>query len=236
MRGMLLLFDVDGTLVTTAGVGISAMDRAGKAFFGDTFDAGAVQYAGRLDPLIIADLLVAHDKPVHEEAIEAFRGGYRDNLIDLLEESDKGRPCPGILELIDVLEAREDVTLGLLTGNYQETGTIKLRACGIEPDRFPVHVWGNDSPDDPPCRTKLPPVGMERYEAAHGQPPRETVIIGDTPHDITCAAAHGCRSLAVATGMFSVDELHAAGATLAVADLSDTQRIVEWFVSGEGTA
>ena len=226
---MLLLFDVDGTLVTTSGVGIRAMHFAGRELFGASFDASVVEYAGRLDPLIIADLLTTHALPVDAGSVERFRGAYRFHLERLLAENNTAAPCPGVLDLLAALERDSSMTLGLLTGNYPDTGAIKLRASGINPERFPIHVWGMDSPHVPPCRTHLPPIGMTRYEAFHGQPPRETIVIGDTPHDVGCAAANGCRSLAVATGRFTVAELAASGADLAVADLSDTDAILSWI-------
>ncbi|MEQ8850641.1 MAG: HAD family hydrolase [Phycisphaerales bacterium] len=228
---MLMLFDVDGTLVTTSGVGIEAMRLAGRELFGDHFDAHAVEYAGRLDPLIITDLLRTHELPHGPDEIDVFRGAYRTHLTTLLDGRKCGRPCPGVPELLNALDAISDVTLGLLTGNYPDTGAIKLRACGIDPDRFTIAVWGMDSPHDPPDRTHLPPIGIARYEAIHGQPPRGAVIIGDTPHDIRCAAANDCRSLGVATGKYSVAELNESGADLALEDLSDTDAVLKWMLN-----
>ena len=121
--------------------------------------------------------------------------------------------------------------LGLLTGNYADTGSMKLRACGIEPEWFRVKVWGDDSPHSPPCRDHLPGVGLERYAMLTGRKleGRHAVVIGDTPHDVSCARAHGCRSLGVATGRFSVEQLEKAGADWAVTDLRETQRILGWL-------
>ncbi len=228
---MLLLFDIDGTLVTTSGVGIRAMGLAGRSLYGNSFDASIIEYAGRLDPLIILDLLTRHELPTHDSSVSQFHAAYREHLEVLLREHNTARPCPGVLELLDILEADEAMTLGLLTGNFPDTGSIKLRASGIEPDRFPVHVWGMDSPHHPPCRTHLPPIGMARYEQREGRPPRETIVIGDTPHDINCAHVNGCRCIAVATGRFSVEELSEAGGDLVVRDLSETHEILDWIRS-----
>lgn len=231
---MLILFDVDATLITTSRAGILAMGGAGRELYGPGFDESRVEYAGRLDPLIIADLLRAHGREATDGEIERFRAGYRAHLERLLADRSRARPCPGVLGLLDALEsAAAGPALGLLTGNFPETGAIKLRASGVMPERFTVRVWGCDSPRIPPARDHLPPVAMERYLAAFGRAlaPGEVTIVGDTPHDIACARAHGCRSLGVATGQFSVELLRASGADLAVRDLSDTASLAAWLVS-----
>lgn len=229
---MLILFDVDATLITTSRTGIAAMGAAGRALFGDTFDEMRVEYAGRLDPLIIGDLLRAHGREVTPAMVDAFRAGYREHLARLLESPGLARPCPGVLELLAALELAGTHALGLLTGNYPETGAIKLRASGVDPDRFAIQVWASDCEVSPPAREHLPPVGMKRYAARYGRAvnPKDVVIVGDTPHDVSCARAHGCRSLAVATGMFKVDDLRRAGADRVLEDLSNTTEVLAWLM------
>lgn len=230
---MLVLWDIDATLITTSRAGIAAMGRAGRRLFGDGFNEHTVEYAGRLDPLIITDLLDRHAQPSGEVEIQRFREAYRESLEGLLAERNTAVQCPGVAGVLDALEGvGEFCAMGLLTGNFPETGAIKLRAAGIDPGRFPIQVWGCDSPHRPPSRDHLPAVGLERYRARYGRPiaPEEATVIGDTPHDIRCARAHGCRSLGVATGMFSAQELSASGADLALADLTDTERVVSWLM------
>jgi len=153
-------------------------------------------------------------------------------------------PLPGVHELLQELKtvAKDHVaTLALLTGNYQETGTHKLQACGIDPALFAFGVWGDDAPHshtDPGARAKredLVPVGMAKASTYGVQlrpdRPHQYIIIGDTPHDVRCAKAHGGRCLAVATGHYSVDSLAAAGADLALEDLSDTRQILRWLLA-----
>lgn len=230
---MLILFDVDATLITTSRLGIAAMGEAGREQFGDAFDENTVEYAGRLDPLIIGDLLRAHGHAPTPEAIDRFRAGYRKHLARLLSERNTARTCPGVPELLDGLFAIESLAIGVLTGNYPETGRIKLGAAGIDTDRFHLHVWGCDSPHDPPSRDHLPGVALERYKARYARDAaRDRVwVVGDTPHDIACAKAHGCRSLGVATGMYAVEDLARAGADLAVRDLSDTREMLRWLTT-----
>ncbi len=235
---MLILFDVDATLITTSRMGIAAMGLAGRGLYGPGFDESRVSYAGRLDPLIIADLLRSHGVEVSDEEVSRFRRGYREHLERLLMTPGLAKPCPGVLELLGALESRASSggasggAMGLLTGNYPETGAIKMRASGVEPDRFVIQVWGSDSPHLPPAREHLPVVGMRRYEERFGRriEAQRVTVIGDTPLDVGCAKANGCRSLGVATGPYGVEELRGAGADLALTDLSETERVMEWLL------
>ena len=227
---MLIFFDVDATLITTSRAGLAAMEAAGRDLFGAGFTVEKTAFAGRLDPLIIADLLLDNSIEASQANRRAMREGYRRYLPEMLA-ARVCRTCPGVPELLDAIEGGGSATMGLLTGNYEDTGTVKLRACGIDPGRFDVHVWGDDSPHEPPCREHLPAVGMERYRYRFGAiHPERITIIGDTPHDIACAKAHGCRSLGVATGINSVEDLRSAGADLAVPDLSDTGAVLRWLL------
>ena len=105
---------------------------------------------------------------------------------------------------------------------------MKVEAAGLDLDLFPVAVWG----DDGAHRRELAVVAMEQYSAHTGQTiePHDVLIIGDTVHDIDCAKANGCRSLAVATGVGSADELAALEPDLLVDDLSDTSSILAWML------
>jgi phosphoglycolate phosphatase len=228
---MLILFDIDATLITTSRTGIWAMGEAGRELLGPHFDESVVEYAGRLDPLIIGELLTAHGQAPTPAARETFRQAYKRHLEAKVHLPGLAKACPGVPELLDALAVRADVTLGLLTGNFPETGAIKLRASGVDPERFSIAAWGNDSPHDPPARDHLPPVAMGRFRAKYGRAiePERVTIIGDTPHDIRCAHAHGCRALGVATGQFTVEKLVRAGADHAVDDLSDTDEVLAWL-------
>lgn len=238
---MLILFDIDATLITTSRTGIAAMGQAGRRLFGESFSEHTVDYAGRLDPLIIADLLRAHGQPVTPQAIITFRDHYHDALINLLAPEGVAAPCPGVPALLTALRSLDDhlrPTLGLLTGNYEVTGSLKLRRSGIEPLDFAVRVWGDASPHDPPHRSHLPPVALERAQQLfnHPVPAERVTIIGDTPHDVRCARDNGMRSLGVATGKYSRDELAEAGASLALGTLEDTDRVLAWLLDGQHRA
>lgn len=228
---MLILFDIDGTLITTGGVGIRAMVAAGRELFGPRFHADGIVFAGRLDPLILGDMFRQSGVEDSPENFRAIRRSYARHLGVELAAAQAKRALPGVLDLVGLLRQEREVTLGLLTGNFAETGSMKLRACGIEPDHFPIQAWGDESPNNPPSRNDLPPVALarDRVRRGHDLPGHAVTIIGDTPHDVACAKAHGCRSLAVATGRSTPAELSAAGADHVALDLSDTPAILSWL-------
>ena len=235
----LALFDIDATLVTTAGLGIRVMREAAIEAFGRDLTDHEVAVAGRLDPLIMADLLAAAGIEPSAHCIRRWRDAYAGRLRQAAGEAvARGdiRPMPGALELVERLEREvgQGLTLGVLTGNFEETGTIKLESAGFRMDTFRVRVWGDESPHHPPARDHLPGVGIDRHAELHGvriEGSRVT-IIGDTIHDIACARAHGCRSLGVATGWFDAGQLAAAGADLVVEDLGETERLASWILGG----
>lgn len=228
----LIFFDIDATLITTGGVGKSAMHEAGRALHGPDFKIDGISFAGRLDPLLLQEMLRLNGRPEDHGSVRAMFDQYRRILEARLREPIRGGPLPGVMDLLNALSQRTDVVLGLLTGNFSETGAMKLRACGIDPELFPIQVWGSDSPRTPPSRDDLPAVGMERFHRRTGRAinPAGVTIIGDTPLDIRCARANGCRSLGVATGQYAVPVLKEAGADHALANLADTTGVLNWLV------
>jgi len=231
MADRLLLFDIDGTLVSTRGAGIRAMEAAGRSLFGPLFSIN-VDTAGRLDPGIMLDVLTANGVEGTRENLASFRAAYAEHLSDALQPNAGAWALPGVLKLVEELAAIEGVTLGLLTGNFPETGEIKVRRIGLQFELFVVSAWGSDSPNTPPRREDLPPVAMGRFQERFEREieARSVTIIGDTPHDIACARAHGCRCLAVATGRFRIDELEVLGPDRAMPELSETSKVVDWLM------
>lgn len=226
---MLILFDIDMTLITTGGSGMKAMVEAGRELYGPTFNADGIAFAGRLDPLIFSDLLTRHRVADTPEEHARLRRVYAAKLEQHLARGI-ARTLPGVMDLLKALEDTP-ATVGVLTGNFEETGGMKLRAAGIDPQRFTVRVWGDESPHTPARREHLVPVGVSRACAVRGEQLRceQVVVIGDTPGDVACARAHGCRSLAVATGHYGVEKLAEAGASRVVSDLSDTREVLSWL-------
>lgn len=225
---MLILFDIDMTLLKTNGAGRRAMADAGQRLFSPDFAFEGVDFAGRLDPLIIRDLLTANGIEPTEDNLAAMRAGYIESFT--ATAADHIGPLPGAFDLVRTIIDEDKATPGVLTGNFAETGSFKLRSIGLDPDDFPVTVWGDDSPHDPPAREHLPPVGVDRYRAIHDADPAETVILGDTVHDVRCGLANGCRVLAVATGRTDANTLAGAGAHRVVETLEDTDDIARWLL------
>lgn len=231
---MLILFDIDATLINTSRSGILALQDAGRDLFGGGFSVERTDFAGRLDPLIIGDLLLHNDLPDTSEHRRALRDGYRTHIQRRLAVPGVGRALPGVQALLERLKVESGITLGLLTGNFPDTGVAKLKACGIDPGQFEIAIWGDQSPHDPPSRDHLPPLALRAFREHKGKElaAERATIIGDTPHDVRCALASGMRCLGVATGSFTVGALREAGAHHAVDDLSTTEAIVCWLLEG----
>lgn len=228
---MLLLFDIDGTMLSTGGAGMRSMVAAGRRVFGAGFTAEGVTFAGRLDPLIVRDMLERSGVRAGAEEMGTFYREYVEELRGALSASG-GVALGGVVELLDHL-AGTAATLAVLTGNIGPAGRLKLEACGIAPERFALHVWGDESRRDPPRRADLVEVAMERWGRGLGRRAmaEEVVVIGDTPGDVECAKAHGCRALAVATGHYGVEALRASGADLVVETLEGTAEVAGWLLA-----
>lgn len=224
----LVLFDIDATLLKTDGAGVAAMGDAGRHLYGEAFTTDGLDFAGRLDTLIFRDLCRMNGLDRTDAAEREFRAVYGRMLGPRLASSTLARALPGAKDLVNAVRYGRGHAMGLLTGNYRETGSMKLSTCGLEPTWFEVCAWGDDSPHDPPAREHLPPVAMVRFREKYNRAvdPRRVTIIGDTPHDVRCAHMNGCRSIAVATGKFSVAELRDTGADCVVENLIDTNRIL----------
>jgi phosphoglycolate phosphatase len=225
---MLILFDIDGTILLTEGAGVHAMGDAGRELFGDQFTIEGIEFSGRLDSLIWKDLVRLNQVEDTDVNHDRFRAGYGRHLHRRLHERPTARLLPGVKEMVHRLAVEREITIGLLTGNYPETGRLKIERAGLDPDMFTVAAWGIDGR----TRRDLPSVAIRRHRQQSGVEiePEHVVIIGDTPHDIDCARHNGCRSIGVATGQFDVRELQASGADLAIADLADTAAILGWIL------
>lgn len=226
MPAKLILFDIDGTLLHTQGAGRRAIHAALLAEFG-AVARGGVRFDGKTDPQIVRELLEEAEHPHAEDddRIAAVCRRYVDLLRDELAAPETRLTIyPGVLPLLDLLEARGDALLGLLTGNVVEGARLKLRAAGIAPERFRIGAFGSDHHD----RACLPAIAAERAAPLLNRLPTgsDIVILGDTPSDMTCGRAVGARAIGVATGSFTVDQLYAAGAFAAFADLAQPDDVV----------
>jgi phosphoglycolate phosphatase len=220
----LILFDIDGTLVLTGGAGGRAMSLAFQEIFGVRDGLSGITMAGRTDAWILADALTAHNITTDPKALVRFREAYLRHLtIELDKPGPRKGLMPGVRELLDVLHRRDDVYVALLTGNYEEGARIKLEYFDLW-RYFRCGAFGDDAPQ----RDGLVSKALERIAASGGPSfsAADGVVIGDTPLDVACAAFCGARSIAVATGSHSVEELRAAGADVVMPDLSNTHEVV----------
>ena len=228
MKRRLVLFDIDGTILLTAGAGRRAITTALAEEVGDSAAFHGIRFDGKTDPQIVAELLAAagHEGPSAAGRIEALCERYVALLEQELREPDTTTTVmPGIPDLLDRLEAERGVVLGLLTGNIARGATLKLQAAGIDVDRFRVGAFGSDAGHRP----DLPAIAARRAEPLFGRVPRgaEVVIIVDTPADVACGAGIEARAIAVATGAYSVADLAACGPHAVFAALSATDRVLD---------
>ena len=227
---VVVLFDIDGTLLWSDGAGRRAINVALAEVFGGIGPTDH-RFDGKTDKQIVRELmtLAGHDHAVIDERMDRALAIYVRELHSALRDpAHPPKRLPGVPELLDALDARDDVVLGLLTGNVAPGADAKLRAVGIDPARFRVTAFGSDHEDRP----ELPPIAQRRAAELLGDhvAGERFVVIGDPPADMTCGRGIGARAIGVATGRYRVDELLSHGATAAFPDLSDTAAIVAAIV------
>ena len=209
---MLLLFDIDGTLLLKASAAHAAAVReALREVYGVAeLPATRVEAAGRTDVEIARNLCLLSG--VSAERFDAGRDDFRAACVSayarLCPDDLSAHVAPGMTEVLEALSARDDTRLAILTGNLEPVARLKLARAGL--GRF-FEPWSGGFGSDHEDRTELPAIARAR---AGGYPRAKTVIIGDTPRDIACARADGLRCVAVATGPFSAGELAGADVVL----------------------
>ena len=229
MRPTVLLFDVDGTLVTTCGAGRRAIERAFELRHG-TKEILSFSFGGMTDKAIVRNALLALGRPFASESdlereMEATLQFYLQVLAEEVAQT-RIRIHDGMERAIDQADARPGVALGLGTGNIRKGAEIKLGCVGIF-HRFSFGGFGDDSIDRP----TLLMAGARRGAAKLGVAIEDCriVVIGDTPKDIAAAKAIGADSIAVATGMHDIAELEQCNPTAAFATLADPRADVALF-------
>lgn len=223
----LILWDIDGTLIVSHGAGIRAMERGLTKRFGVTCDLRKIDWAGRTDSWITSAVFRHVGLPDTPENRHDYLEAYLELLPTELKSGQQGRVLPGVLELLETLHARRDVAQGLLTGNLRRGAELKLTHFQV----WHFFEFGAFA-DDSPLRNDLGPHALRRAKERHAVDfaPQHTFIIGDTPHDIECGQVIGARTIGVATGRYSVDELKAHRPTAVFSDFADTAaflRVIE---------
>lgn len=219
----LLLFDIDGTLLSTHGIPRQAMSTVLKRRFSDfNYDAG-FNFSGRTDWEIVEHLLRFDNRPCNGELVHQILNDFGSELEIVLQNGRHPLIYPGVLALLEKLARSDQFFLGLVTGNIAKGARIKLSKAGLDPF-FAVGGFGDDSNN----RNDLPPLAIARAEKQFGCSfeRKHTWVIGDSPRDIGCARHNDLRALAVATGWTSYEDLQATGPDYLVRDFSTVDDII----------
>lgn len=226
----LVLFDVDGTLIRRGDPAhLGAIDAGFRAAFPSAppVSVREIDYDGRLDRQLLRALLAAAglNADVPAEALQPAFAAATTHYAAIWEGLQGAEDLlPGVLDLLERLRRDARFRLGVLTGGTRGIVEVKLRRLGLA-GVFPVGAFGDEVEE----RADLLPLAASRAALTFGSRfnPEQTVVIGDTPRDITCAIAGYAASLGVATGRYTADELRAAGASAVLPDLTDTERVVK---------
>lgn len=219
------MFDIDGTLLDSDGAGRRAMIAAFEHVFGTAGPIDTYSMAGKVDSQIVTELMRAAGRPnkeIHSRMPDYFET-YASQLRRIINQH-RVRPQPGTAELLERLTAHPDVVIGLLTGNTLRGAQEKLKGANLARYFDSLGAFG----DDALSRPELPAIAVERAREALGREfqGKDVVIIGDTPADIECGRALGVKSIAVATGPYTCEELRKHQPDFCFPDLSSTDAII----------
>jgi len=222
MKTRLFLFDIDGTLLTSLGAGEHSMRLAIQGRSGRDEDLVGIEIAGRTDAAIARQLFKRHSIDPTPENFAGFFDDYLYHLESQLPKK-KGQLMPGILELLNKLLARDDVALGLLTGNLERGAKLKLTHYGVW-HFFEFGAYADDSQD----RNQLGYFASARAKLKHGVEflPENIFVLGDTPHDIACGRVIGAKTVAIATGGCTREQLAAHHPDFLFDNLSDVPGVM----------
>jgi phosphoglycolate phosphatase len=221
-RKRLLLFDIDGTLVNTGGVGVMSLRNLVQRRFGVADDLHDIEIAGKTDRAIIRDILRKYDTPATEENISEFAEIYIDDLRKELPNC-RGHVLSGIGELLQRLQSSPHIVLALLTGNLRRGAQLKLEHYGLW-HFFEFGAFADDHHD----RNELGAFAHRRAREKHGHDfdSADVDVIGDTGHDIACGKTFGARTIAVASGSWSRERLQACAPDFLFDDFADVDTVI----------
>ena len=212
----LLLFDVDQTLISTGGAGLRALDRACRKVLSIENAIEGINPSGKTDPAIVREILnrlgIRSDLEIQVESVlESYLAFLREEV----QSSENYYVLPGILQVLEEMSARSDVMLGLATGNIEMGARVKLDRGGLNP-YFTFGGFGSDSEHRTGLVKKAAEAGARKYGSTIR--PEDVFVIGDTPLDMDAGRSAGFKTIGVATGRYSTDQLLESGATLAISD------------------
>jgi len=217
----LVLFDVDGTLLSCGPQVRPLFSAALEEVFGQVGRLDGHDFAGKTDPRSVLEVMTGSgwDETEVRSRLSDVRTAFARRL-DAGLRRDRMCLLPGVVELLRELTAHEEVHPALLTGNWEVSGRIKLARFDLNP-YFAFGAFGDDAED----RRDLVPVALARAREALGRrvAPADALIVGDTQRDVDCGRVHGVPTLAVATGYTPAEELTAAGADWVVTTLREAR-------------
>jgi phosphoglycolate phosphatase len=228
---LLVLWDVDYTLVDSDGIGRQLYEIALRELFGLPMPQSS-SMSGRTDRAIALEVLTLAGVPEPEKALGPFHdlmAAHAADLADLVAE--RSRVLAGAAEAMSALAAL-DVVQSLLTGNMRPLAEVKLGPLGLtEHLDLTVGAYG----DAHAVRAELVHLARDRAAHVYGCDfgGAATVLVGDTPLDVGAALATGARAVGVATGQFTAEELAASGAHAVLPDLADTDRTLAAILGAE---
>lgn len=215
----LILFDIDGTLLMSKGIGRESKRRAMLDYYSEVGNIDNHVFGGKTDWYSLIELLEPFGKTVDDigRELPKFENIMAQHMSDLRNQY-VADTIPHAMELVNELRERDDTMIGLVTGNMSKTARIKLEMAGYDPEWFAVGAYGNESPD----RNDLPRLAIERAQALTGQTftGEQVIVIGDTAADIHAAQAVSATSVAVCTGFVHRDKLICQDPDFLLADLS----------------
>mgnify|MGYP005726212143 CR=1 FL=1 len=224
----LLLFDIDGTLISSGGRGRKAMVAATQDEFQQEIEFEFLPFAGMTDRFIVAQFIEKNGLFTSdiESTIDRILKRYVEHLKLLMVSENTVQVLPGVLKLLKTVSQMEEFSVGLVTGNIEAGARLKLAPAKLN-DYFRFGAFGDDNAN----RNLLPPIAVQRAEALYQATfePKNVWIIGDTPKDIECAKVNGYRSLAVATGGWAVEKLNAHHPDFVLENLSEGSQVVSIF-------
>ena len=231
----LVLFDVDGTLISTKGAGMRAFCRAMKQHFDVHVDDDAVRPDGKTDSLILKELL-CHCNLVERWCEETRDALFSEYLSCLEEEMSQARNrglirvLPGVLDFLKNLGGQKDFAVGLVTGNLDKGAFTKLSHAGLD-GFFRFGGYGSDSED----RTELTRVAIQRgTRLVAPEPVESSFVIGDTPLDVLHGRAAGAYVIAVASARYGMDDLASSNPDLLVSDMTSADIIISFMRQAPG--
>ncbi len=235
MPRRLVLWDIDGTLLTTGPVGRLALELGARRAAG-LEEVADVTMSGRTDPQIVREILTraglepAEVERVLPRALQEAEGVLVGGAGRMREE---GTVHPGVRELLEALSAVDGVRQSLLTGNIASNARVKVQTFGLDRHLdLDVGAYGTDHPE----RDGLVPIALDRAKVLRGETygPDEVWVVGDTTRDLSCARAGGVRCLIVGTGHAGFDAVRSLGADALVENLADTETVLGILV-GDAT-